>query len=297
MTFIHVPEVPDAGGIVECTPATGLEVVRHAFEGSPDQPPATPAEREALRVAMGVPDNKGASYDQLVHGCLARYGWAPRLLTKLPSSPPAEGEMWGVQGFYPKLPLAFRGLGESPGFGTTHGDGAHSITVRHGPIGCDPLVLAGKGYTGAALPWSAIQAYFAALPGARVVQAFMGEAAHRAGGNVAVMSIYVRSNTPGRFAIAKGSTVNGYSPDGDSWKVSKTLTAGDDTGAPFDFHLALLSGTANPSSLLHCTDGYFAGLYVATSQVVESYDPAPPADRTHTVTLQIDGVTQYTKAV
>lgn len=89
------------------------------------------------------------------------------------------------------------------------------------------------------------------------------------------MSIYTRREVTGSFTIKAGTKVSGYSLAGSAPVVAKTLTPDSDTSAPF---VAVLTRTQliSPTPLLEVEAGYFAGLYVPTSQVVETYDPAPP---------------------
>ena len=187
----HCSEVPDRP-VVECTAGTFVEHAHAAFY--PDRAiPTDAAEREALRVAMGQPDDRGATYAQGVAGCMKRYGWAPTLLGGLPGFPPAHGEYLGVQGWYPSLPAHYRRW--FPGFGTKYGNGAHSVTVyslNGSLMWCDPgapeLVKDPKGGTmpwlGEPIAWPVVQAFHRALDGARVVRTRIGEALLTAGGNV-----------------------------------------------------------------------------------------------------------------
>lgn len=94
------------------------------------------------------------------------------------------------------------------------------------------------------------------------------------------MSIYVRKDQPGRFTIPAGKAVRGWQPDGSGWKVAKTWAAAPSASSgPYDYTLGRVSGTASPSSLIHVAAGYFAGLYVSTSDVEETAAPAPaPVD-------------------
>lgn len=173
MSYIneHVTEL-ESGPVVECTPATFLELVRAHFGGI--QPPATAAEREALRVAMGQPDTAGANYVSAAAGCHARYGWAPTLTEGLPAEPVA-GTFLGVQGFYPALPPHYRRW--DPGFGVSHGNGAHSLVVYNAGAGlmiCDPLapsIVNGQPWHGESIAWPSVIAYHAGLAGAAVATA------------------------------------------------------------------------------------------------------------------------------
>jgi len=69
----HVTEREPDGTWEDCVAAAGLELVR---AGSNDRTiPATRAEKEALRAAMGLPEeHHGATLEQLARGIDARYG-------------------------------------------------------------------------------------------------------------------------------------------------------------------------------------------------------------------------------
>lgn len=170
-TQVHVSEVPDSP-VVECTWATGLELARAALYGTEKEPPATPAEREALRIAGGGSDTSGANYEQLAHGCQSRYGWSPAVGASLVR--PAPGVFLGVQGNMHAVPDHYKRW--DPHFGSLP-VAAHSLVVYNlsGAImWCDPLapaVVNGKPWQGEPVSWGVVEAYFAALPGARVATA------------------------------------------------------------------------------------------------------------------------------
>lgn len=92
------------------------------------------------------------------------------------------------------------------------------------------------------------------------------------------MGIFVRRDTPGTFTIPAGQVVRGWVPDGDGWRVVKQWPASTQpSSARYDYSLSRLSGTASPSSLIHVSEGYFATMFVATSEVDEVADkPAAP---------------------
>jgi hypothetical protein len=171
MTYdhVHVSEVPDSP-VVECTFASGLEVARAALAGTDRQPPATWREREALRIAAGVPDNRGASIADLRRGLAARYGLVlpetglPNLLT-LP-----EGTFVAVQGNYHDLPAHYQRW--DPGF-AGHDPAAHCVTVyMAGGVlhWCDPLAPWGS-YDGEPIDSITVGRYFSGLPGAACTSA------------------------------------------------------------------------------------------------------------------------------
>ena len=98
------------------------------------------------------------------------------------------------------------------------------------------------------------------------------------------MSIYTRKDQPGRFTIPAGKSVRGWKPAGDGWAVAKTWIANSSpSSGPYDYHLARISGTASPSSLLHVPDGFFAGLFISTADVEETATPPPVIDCTQLV--------------
>lgn len=105
------------------------------------------------------------------------------------------------------------------------------------------------------------------------------------------MSVYVRRDRPGRFTIPAGKAVRGWQPAGDGWKVVKTWDAQPSASSgPYDYILGRVSGTAVPSSLIHVPAGFFAGLFVATSEVDEVADPpaAPAPDTSPFTQAQLD---------
>jgi hypothetical protein len=79
--------------------------------------------------------------------------------------------------------------------------------------------------------------------------------------------IYVQTGGPGRFDIAAGTTARGFRNDGDKWVVAKTLTPQTQTGARYKAAFAT-PADFSPRSLLLVEDGYFAGLYVPTSDTI-----------------------------
>lgn len=90
------------------------------------------------------------------------------------------------------------------------------------------------------------------------------------------LAIYIQRDTPGTFVIKAGDSVSGYSLSGSTPVVVKTWAPRDtDSSATFT---AILVNTQNqsPSPLLKVEAGFFAGLYVPTSQVEETLDPPPP---------------------
>lgn len=165
---VHVSEVPDSP-VVECTTASVLEVVRAVLNGDPRQPPASPAEREALRQASGAPDNAGASLDDLQRGVSARYGLSLPVgpmpdLASLPDGTflAVQGNMHVVTDRLKKWDTAF---GARP-------VAAHCVCVYRlaGKLmWCDPLAP-WYAYTGEPVAAETVYRYFQALPGARVMR-------------------------------------------------------------------------------------------------------------------------------
>ena len=114
---------------------------------------------------------------------------------------------------------------------------------------------------------------YKACPGKKVPWHIVG--GHGPAEETETLAIYTRTVQSGRFTIKAGTTVKGYSLAGESPVVAKTLTPTSDTSGPFVASLAR-STDVSPSSLLEVATGYFAGLYVPTSQVEETLDPPPP---------------------
>jgi hypothetical protein len=169
---VHVSEVPD-NPVVECTIAAGLELARAALNGKRNQPPATAAEREKLRVACGVPDNEGASIADLSRGLRARYGLVvppiglPSNLATLP-----EGTFLAVQGNYHDLPAPYQRWDRH--FAAQDPAG-HCVTLyKLGGIlhWCDPLAPWGP-YTGDVAVPMFVDAYFRGLPGAHCARVML----------------------------------------------------------------------------------------------------------------------------
>ena len=100
------------------------------------------------------------------------------------------------------------------------------------------------------------------------------------------LAIYIETTQAGTLTIKAGDTVRGYSLSGERPIVAKTWEPRDtDSAARYD---AILHATNNqsPTPLLRVTSGFFEGLYVPTSQVVEQADPpAPPPTATYPVTV------------
>lgn len=172
MTYrhVHVSEVPDSP-VVECTSASVLEVARAATNGLPSQPPATAAEREALRAASGASDVHGASIPLIAAGARRRYGVSLDVgpLPDLERVP--EGTFIAVQGDYHVLPRHFQRW--DPHFALRPGAG-HCVTVFSlgGLRWCDPLAPWGA-YAGEPVAPSVVRAYFASLPGAQTASALL----------------------------------------------------------------------------------------------------------------------------
>jgi hypothetical protein len=223
---VHVTELGDPGGIVECTWATGLELARAALNGTPRQPPATAAEREALRIAGGGSDIAGANYLELAAGCQRRYGWSPAISTALPAAP-GPGTFLGVQGRYSALPAHYRRW--DPAFG-----GGHSAVVYNldGTLEwCDPLappsVRDPKGGTiawqGEPIEWGVVAAYFRALPGAQVAAARLNVPPPAPAPQLWLVTVTQR--TPVYAAASTSSRVLGYYASR-SVKATRSMVSG-----------------------------------------------------------------------
>ena len=114
-----------------------------------------------------------------------------------------------------------------------------------------------------------------ACPGPHIPWAAIGGHGPADGMEADVMAIFTRTIRPGTLRISKDSTVSGYDLSGDVVRKVKEQTFSADSSARFAAVLARMTGES-PTPLLEVTSGAFAGLYVPTSQVSESFDP--PAD-------------------
>jgi hypothetical protein len=289
-THSHVSELPDSP-VVECTWATGVELARAALAGSSRQPPATAAEREALRAAGGGSDTSGATYDQLAVGLGNRYGLFTVPTLALPATEIPEGVFLGVQGLYSRLPTWYRRW-------DTAFTGAHSLVVYK--LGgflrvCDPLTPWDASWRGDLIAWVSVVAFHTALLGAKVIAVKLPQEADMAlgwkitafeGGNLTVKGT-------GHSAVRLRDGVYLAQPAG--------------LARPYAAKIAL--DTALPGGIAGADrrNGYLIGEDVCillasdvtavpntTALVVAA--PVVP-DVKHTVTLQIDGVTSFTKAV
>ena len=205
---VHVSEVPDSP-VVECTIASGLMVARAGLYGSPKEPPATAAERESLRVACGVPDNKGAHIEpDLIRGVMHRYG-LPLIASGLPIFTTAPDDTyWAVQGNYAALPSHFqrwdRAFAKKPLPG-------HCVCVRKvagALIWDDPLAPWGP-YSGEPVTPAIVAAYFRARPGARTTVAHVPVPQHaiRVVRGTVVEYPTVVEPQAGVFRVVPGKTV------------------------------------------------------------------------------------------
>lgn len=253
---VHVTELFDPGGIVECTWATGLELARAALNGTPRMPPATAAEREALRVAGGGSDSGGSNYDQLAAGCQHRYGWSPALTTTFPASLPP-GYFYGVQGNYHALPAHYQRW--DPAFAARplapHSSVFYNIDGNE--MWCDPLappsVRDPKGGTapwvGEPITYAVVKAYFAALPGAHVAIAKINQPGPR---------VRVASNPFKTYTVRGGTPVAGH-------LVGARVVGSSSRTAPVNtvYHVdptVLLAYSG--MSLMRLLDGPYEGLWV-----------------------------------
>jgi len=218
MTYrhVHVSEVPDSP-VVECTIASGLMVARAALYGSPKQPPATAAEREALRAACGVPDNSGARIEpDLLRGMRIRYGLF-QIATGLPIFTTApDGTYWAVQGDYHSLPAHYQRWDRQF---ASHAGAGHCVCVRKEAgalLWDDPLAPWGA-YSGEPVTPAVVAAYFRALPGARVT----------AGRVPAVVSTH-------SLVIRAGAQVKSWAPSGGCLTDEQVRPFTRKTSAPCD---------------------------------------------------------------
>jgi hypothetical protein len=264
---------PGVGDIDDCFAVA----LRRAMRASGLQP----ASIAAIRAAAGVPDEPGPT------GATPSQVYAAARELARPARP------WLVRGFEHvvaclgagKSAVIFYRAGRLPPayrYGFT-GDHAGGLEIDGGTLYLsDPL--APDGSPPRAISASALRLAMEAFPdGAAAVVL-----------TEVPMSIYRTIPTPGTFVIEAGTSVKGYQADGSAWKVVKTWDPRPvDSSGPFDYRLSRMSGVTVPSSLLHVTDGYFAGLYVDTAQVSETYEPTDK----HVVTLAVDGEVKATVEV
>jgi len=90
------------------------------------------------------------------------------------------------------------------------------------------------------------------------------------------VAIFFAQARTGSFKIPAGRKVSGYSLAGDRVVVAKTWENQPASSARFVAVLSRSNGVS-PTPLLKVASGFFAGLYVPTSQVDETFDPEPPS--------------------
>lgn len=169
----HVTE-REAGSWVDCVPASGVEFAR---AGANDRAiPATAAEREALRAAMGLaPDHGGATLAQLSAGLEARYGFTAQVITRswadLAGHVARAGTVAVVTGRYGALPAHFRRW--DPTFSGAHAVAVYGQGGTLSPWWCDPLAPTGA-YRGEPITTSALRSYFEGYTGAGALLADVG---------------------------------------------------------------------------------------------------------------------------
>lgn len=114
-----------------------------------------------------------------------------------------------------------------------------------------------------------------ACPGRRIPWDLIGGHGARAE-EADVVIILDRTEQSGQFAIPARATVKGYSPK--TLQVVKTWDPHTSvSSASFRAILRRVDGQS-PTPLLEVSSGFFEGLLVPTSQVVEAHDPPPPTD-------------------
>ena len=218
----HVSE-REAGAWLDCVPSSGVEFAR---AGSDDRTiPATNAEREALRAAMGLPPiHQGATLAQLSTGLQARYGFTQQRLVRDWPTVAAHlgraGTVAVITGKYGTLPIRYRRW--DPGF-----TGAHAVAVYGNggtaPWWCDPLAPKGT-YRGEPIAMSTLHAYYEGYDGAGALLADIGELSR---GNMAVFYNLSRWMVPaGRsfYESPNGAKIGTFS-------AAMTITA---LGPPLD---------------------------------------------------------------
>lgn len=91
------------------------------------------------------------------------------------------------------------------------------------------------------------------------------------------MSIYTRREATGTAIMKAGTRVRGYRPAANGWTVALSHDFTAQGTARFGAQLSRITGSTVPASLLEMTSGMFAGMYVSTAEVEETFDPVPPA--------------------
>lgn len=271
-TADHVSE-REVGTWEDCVPASGVEFVRAGMNDRA-KVPATNAEREALRAAMGLPEeHHGATLAQLGDGIKARYGligWRivrdwPTILSHLSRA----GTVAVITGDTSALPVHYKHGYSGPHGVFTHGRGSTTSCWW-----CDPLMATGT-YRGETIPLTALRAFFLAYPGAGAMLAEVG-GLHKE----ETVAVYVRENKTGTFVVPAGYTVNRRELT-DAGMVKAGQFGPVPTPATFHFEAVLTRVVEDPidpalTTMLLGSDGFFDGYYVSPTVVQETYDPPPP---------------------
>jgi hypothetical protein len=264
----HVTEREVGSRWEDCTFASMLETMRLGLPHGRSIP-ATEAEKERFRAAAGFPDNHaGARIDQTLTAAHQLYGLSDDdytltsdwlTLASLLEDPEVVCAVTGLMGALPATVHRWDTF-----------TGPHCVAKHGVRVLCDPLAPKDGKYRGEEVNLSGWRAYFDALP---YPQAFVMRLAQEE-----PMAIYVQDERSGGFVIKAKTTAHGYLPasDGAGWSVVKTWNPKPaDSSARFDAHLARMSGSMTPSSLLHVVTGTFAGMFIDTAEVVETFDLAP----------------------
>jgi len=225
--------------------------------------PPKRATYEALRAASG--DLGFSNMADLVKGMTKLWGWTGKVVgtwAALESALASKGAATIVQGMYGALPTHYRRW--QPNF-----LGPHAVYVQRLSTSLwieDPLAL--WGYSGEVISLADVKSFFTGLGGA---QAMLG----RVGGRDMLVIEEVHLNPKGAviFRIAPGATVRGWDPARPG-KPIKTNTWANGSGAHYDAMVNVSWPGTSPAPVPHgtflrCIDGFYAGLLIAPSEVIE----------------------------
>lgn len=263
--FDHVTE-REPGPWRDCTFASLLEVCRAGFPDGASIPP-TVAEKEALRAAVGLPDDHtGASIAQAIEAARIRYnlGGGYRVTSDwnvvLTALQDPESRCI-VQGSMGSVPASLRRW--SPNF-----SGPHAVASR-GRTWCDPLAPKGD-YTGEFITLGTWESYWRGLPGAQALITAVGALTREENPQM----LKVTDPTPRTVDLAVGVQLL----DLNGQPFARNAVARNDIPSPF------LTGTFR-AVIVNLAAG--AALLLVRAQ--DATDAKPIGDVKHRVTLQVDG--------
>lgn len=242
--------------------------------------PMTHAEAEALRAESGEPPTGGSNLSDVARGVEGRYNinlpqviyGADAIVAAL-----AGGKRAGVvTGSMGAFPAGHRLRRWDPTFA-----GAHAVFLAYDPASgywwCDPLAPAGP-YVGETVSAAEVRQFVNGLPSGGAVIADLEESMG--------LQFRVTGNPAGTIASTKADAYIRVSDGG-------TVPFSSFTARP-DATVNILSGTyaGLDGYLLNLPSGIREAAVVLKSAV--SFQPDPPADIVHKVTLSVDGVAKST---